>query len=241
MTPAPTPCTTRPAGRSSTSAATCSTARNRPATACCNATYTTYETSRSEIFGVPHLPLVPPHQRRQPSCRRRRPRHPGHRLRAEPAADGRLSEPDRPRRRGPGLRRRAHPHRCLVRGRLADHRHGQPAHRATEVPGRLPARLRLPDPRRADGVHLPAPVRRTAPAQRGHGRREPRTEGLRRLPRQGRPLPSYRRIPRSRTGVVGGQDGRPDRRTPPGRGRQAGPGARSGPRGLLRGLLTHRR
>ena len=34
VTPAPTPCTTRPAGRSSTSAATCSTAPGRPGTAC---------------------------------------------------------------------------------------------------------------------------------------------------------------------------------------------------------------
>ena len=36
----------------------------------------------------------------------------------------------------------AHPDRRLVRGRLADHRDAQPAHRAAEVPGRLPARLR---------------------------------------------------------------------------------------------------
>ena len=43
-----------------------------------------------------------------------------------------------------------------------------------------------PDAVGADGVHLPAPVRRPAAAQRRHRRRVRRAARLRRLPRQGR-------------------------------------------------------
>ena len=69
------------------------------------------------------------------------------------------------------------------------------AHRAVEVPRRLPPRVRLADPRGATGRDLPTAFAGTAAAQRRHRWRGAGAARLRRLPRQGRPLPEDGGVP----------------------------------------------
>ena len=64
--------------------------------------------------------------------------------------------------------------------------------------------------------------------------------GVRRLPRQGRPLRALRRVPARRTPPLGGRDRRLRGRAPPRRGRQARRSPDPHPRDLLRRLVAGR-
>ena len=136
-----------------------------------------------------------------------------------------LPQPDRPRRRGPRLRRRAHPDRRLVRGRLADHRDAQPAHRAAEVPGRLPARAssRPRSPRRwpppSSGSPAGGCCSTSSPAARATSSAPTATSSTR-TPATARPTSSCRSSGTCGTARRVDLDGR----APAGRGRHGWPG-----------------
>src|SRR5680860_1679140 len=89
-----------------------------------------------------------------------------------------------------------------------------------------------------DGGHLPEPHRRTPVAQRGDRWREPRAAHVRRRPRQGRPLRALRRVPQRRPCTLARGDRELRRPAHQGRGGQARPDPRPGPRDLLRRIVT---
>ena len=118
-----------------------------------------------------------------------------------------------------------------------------PALGAAEVPGRVPARPHLADAGRADG---------RAPSRTSRGGRlllnvvtggeSARAAGLRRLPRQGGPLRTLRRVPaRSSARLWAGETVDFERRAPPRRGRDARRSPAPGARDLLRRLVAGRR
>ncbi len=124
-----------------------------------------------------------------------------------PNAHPRAPGPAVPRAGRPGvrptrLRRHAHAVRHRMRGRLARHRLADPAHPPDQVPGRVPPGPAHTDAGRADGLDVPAPLRRPSPREHRDGGRAGRARSLRRPRRQGHPLRADGRVPRDRPGCV---------------------------------------